>query len=55
MLKLLVTIYVCYCIPAQLNIHLERVLFGGKHKNSKVNFKFQDNFLFPGVEGNSLW
>lgn len=55
MLKLLVAIYVCYCIPAQLNIHLERVLLGGKHKNSKVNLKFQDNFLFTGVEGNSLW
>lgn len=45
MLKLLVAIYVRYGIPAQVNIHLEHVLLGGKHKNSKGELKISGNFF----------
>ena len=45
MLKLLVAIYVCSCILAQLNIYLEHVLFGGKHKNSKGELKISGQFF----------
>lgn len=45
MLKLLVAIYVCYHIPAQLNIHSEHVLLGAKHRNSKGELKTSGQFL----------